>query len=105
MVVTPDHQDALFCHVDEVPQSFARDTEPTIMDPKTRMDTSYVDRKNDIDEVLNGFLTDPQLEKLINIDHLGIAEHSLGGYTARAMVGGWPGWADLRFNAALLLSP
>lgn len=36
---------------------------------------------------------------------IGIVGHSLGGYTAHTMVGGWPRWKDHRFKAALLMSP
>ena len=105
VVAAPDHQDALLCSVDGTPQTFATATEPAIMDPKTWNDTSYVSRKDDIEHVLDGVLQDSQLQPIIDPAQIGIAGHSLGGYTALAMVGGWLTWKDPRFKAALLLSP
>jgi len=106
VVVAPDHQDALLCSVDGSASTFSNATqEPKILNPETWTDSSYVDRKVDIENVLNGVLQDPRLGPLINVQRIGIAGHSLGGYTALGMVGGWPSWKDDRFKAALLMSP
>ncbi len=105
VVVAPDHQDALLCTVDGTSQTFTSTTEPPILDPKTWNDTSYQDRKVDIENVLDGVLLDSPLNQIIDANEVGIAGHSLGGYTALAMVGGWPSWKDNQFKAALLLSP
>jgi len=106
IVVAPDHKDALLCHVDGTASTFSTSTqEPPILDPSTWNDSSYLDRKEDIENVLNGVLEDSQLKTIINVNAIGIAGHSLGGYTALAMVGGWPSWKDDRFKATLLMSP
>jgi predicted dienelactone hydrolase len=105
VVVAPDHQDALLCSVDGKISLFPSATEPPILDPQTWTDTSYVQRKDGIETTLNWVLQDDQLKPLIDVNEIGIAGHSLGGYTALAMVGGWASWKDSRFKAALLMSP
>ena len=106
VVVAPDYKDALLCSVDGTASTFSSSTqEPPILDPSTWNDTSFVDRKEYTENVLDGVLQDQQLNPIINVNAIGIAGHSLGGYTALAMVGGWPSWKDDRFKAALLMSP
>jgi predicted dienelactone hydrolase len=36
---------------------------------------------------------------------IGVAGHSLGGYTALGLAGAWPSWKDPRIKAVLALSP
>lgn len=105
VVVAPDHEDALLCTVDGSSPSFAAATEPPILDPSTWNDASYSSRRDDIEKVLNSMLEDVQWRPILNVAEIAIAGHSLGGYTALGMVGGWPTWKDNRFKAALLLSP
>jgi predicted dienelactone hydrolase len=105
IVVAPDHKDALQCSVDGSHPTVVAAKEPAIMDPISWNDASYQSRRDDIEKVLNGVLQDSLLKAIIDTNHIGIAGHSLGGYTALAMVGGWPSWKDPRFKAALLLSP
>ena len=38
-------------------------------------------------------------------DQVGIVGHSVGGYVALGMVGGWKEWSDPRIRVALLFSP
>src|SRR5579859_2209792 len=105
IVVAPDHKDALLCSVDGTIGDFSTATESPIMKPETWTDASYQDRKDSIETVLDGALQDSLLHPLIDVQRIGIAGHSLGGYTALAMVGGWASWKDSRFKAALLMSP
>jgi predicted dienelactone hydrolase len=105
VVVAPDHQDALLCSVDGTSSSFAAATEPPILNPEVWNDTSYQDRKNDLEQILADVLGDSQLQPIVDANQIGIAGHSLGGYTSLGMVGGWPTWKDSRLRAALLLSP
>lgn len=46
-----------------------------------------------------------RLEKHVDAGAVGVAGHSLGGYTALGLVGGWETWRDKRVQAALLMSP
>jgi predicted dienelactone hydrolase len=41
----------------------------------------------------------------VNRNHVGIAGHSLGGYTVLGLAGGWASWKDPRVKAVLALSP
>ncbi|HWC16465.1 MAG TPA: hypothetical protein VG498_05600 [Terriglobales bacterium] len=41
----------------------------------------------------------------IDAQRVGIAGHSLGGYTALGMAGAWPSWKDKRIKAVAALSP
>jgi predicted dienelactone hydrolase len=106
IVVAPDHKDAK-CKVDE-PRSlgglFQRAEEP-LREPEKWSDTTYRDRKDDIEVVLNEIGRDPQVGRRINQSAIGGAGHSLGGYTIAAMAGAWPSWKEGRIRAALLMSP
>lgn len=44
-------------------------------------------------------------EGKIDPDKVGVSGHSLGGYTAMGLAGGWDSWLDARIRAALLFSP
>ncbi len=107
VVVAPDHKDALLCSVDGngTLGNFSSANDSPIMKPETWTDTSYQDRRDSIESVLNGVLQDSLLQPLIDTQKIGIAGHSLGGYTALAMVGGWASWKDNRFKAVLAMSP
>jgi dienelactone hydrolase len=106
VVVAPDHKDAK-CKIDE-PRStsglFQRSEEP-LMHPEKWNDTTYRDRRNDIEVVLNEIVNDPQVGRRINRGAIGGTGHSLGGYTMAAMGGAWPSWKDGRIRAVLLMSP
>jgi predicted dienelactone hydrolase len=41
----------------------------------------------------------------VDVAAVGVAGHSLGGYTALGLIGGWKQATDKRFRAALALSP
>jgi predicted dienelactone hydrolase len=67
---------------------------------------TYKDRREDIEAVLDGVLRDGSFQGVpIDRNRIGIAGHSLGGYTALALAGGWPSWKDNRIKAVLALSP
>jgi len=72
--------------------------------PEAWSDQSYVDRRDDIKKIIDALEADPRYQSL-DWDHLGMAGHSLGGYTALAMAGAWPSWKDKRIKAVLALSP
>jgi predicted dienelactone hydrolase len=69
-------------------------------------DATYKDRATDIKMVLGAVLQGKAFQG-VTIDHkrVGIAGHSLGGYTALGVAGAWPSWKDNRIKAVLALSP
>jgi predicted dienelactone hydrolase len=106
VVVAPDYRDALLCSVDGVPGLFGVGSQPApILNPQAWTDASFVDRRDDSESVLNAALQDPTLQPMIDASRIGVAGHSLGGYTALGLAGGWANWKDSRIKAALLLSP
>lgn len=69
-------------------------------------DTTYKDRYDDIESVLNAALQGKSFQGVpVDPSRVGIAGHSLGGYTALAVAGAWPTWKDRRIKAVLALSP
>jgi predicted dienelactone hydrolase len=106
IVVAPDHKDSK-CKVDQ-PRSmggmFQRADEP-FRDPGKWNAGTYMDRRDDIEVVLNEMLRDPAFGPRINKDAIGAVGHSLGGYTIAGLAGAWPSWKDTRIRAALLMSP
>lgn len=104
VVVAPDHPDAL-CSVDGAPPSGTTVHEPSVADPAAWTDTTYADRFQQVRNLLDTLLTNSTWTTQIDPARIGIAGHSLGGYTAFGTVGGWARWKDDRVKAALLLSP
>jgi predicted dienelactone hydrolase len=107
VVAAPDHADAALCHtVAPAPvQSAAMPAQPAILRPQDWDEHSRRDRRDDIEGVINTLLVDPVFAGVIDADRIGLAGHSLGGYTVMAMVGGWASWTDPRIRAVLALSP
>ncbi len=83
---------------------------PKFADVDAWSDKTVVDRKEDMQALLSHMLTlnDDTAHFLhghVDASAIGIAGHSLGGYTALGLVGAWPSWKDTRIRAALILSP
>jgi len=106
LVVAPNHKDAT-CgsawHPGKILSS--RPQEPfgkaALWSPAT-----YRDRYEDIEAVLNEVLRTKTFAGVaVDPERVGIAGHSLGGYTALGVAGGWPAWKDVRIKAVLALSP
>ncbi|HVZ15700.1 MAG TPA: hypothetical protein VG897_01175, partial [Terriglobales bacterium] len=75
-------------------------------DPKIWSDATYRDRYKDIEAVLNEALRGKSFQGLtIDRSRIGLAGHSLGGYTVLGLAGGWRSWKDPRIKAVLALSP
>lgn len=109
LVLAPNHRDATCGSardswypgkmIDERPQEPFRDAQQW-------SDATYRDRRDDIESVLNGVLQEKTFQGVaINSGRVGIAGHSLGGYTALGLAGAWPSWKDARIKAVLALSP
>jgi predicted dienelactone hydrolase len=108
VVAAPDHSDAAICHI--VPPLPGRPpatqpTQPKILRPEDWNDTSRYDRRQDVEAVIDGLLENNEFRPVIDSEKIGLAGHSLGGYTVVGMAGGWPSWTDTRIRAVLALSP
>lgn len=102
VVIAPDHKDAI-CSVDGSLPTFAKN-QPSLLDPKSWSQSSYIERRDDIKNIINGAMSG-YLKNIIDKEKIALAGHSLGGYTALGLAGGWDNWKDSRIKAVLLLSP
>jgi predicted dienelactone hydrolase len=96
-VIAPNHRDAA-C------KDLQKWRERPDVDFKTATDwtdKSYVDRKDDVENVINAVVADARFDK----DEIALMGHSLGGYTALGVAGAWPSWKDARVKAVIALSP
>lgn len=74
--------------------------------PDAWSEATYEARRADIEAVLDAVLSAKSFEGVaVDRQRVGIAGHSLGGYTALGMAGAWPSWKDRRIGAVLALSP
>ncbi|MDR3701794.1 MAG: hypothetical protein P4L56_19250 [Candidatus Sulfopaludibacter sp.] len=107
IVAAPDHQDASVCSVDGtgsfnfgvVLSSLA------FLNPGGWTDATYVDRKNDVEQLINALVSGTPFGAIIDANRIGVSGHSLGGYTALGVAGAWASWADTRIKAVLAFSP
>lgn len=105
VVAAPDHADAL-CSVDGGPHRGpdAPGT-PPFSEPEEFTDQDYVGRRDDLEALAAFVLSASDFRAGIDAERFAVVGHSLGGYTAAGLAGGWESWRDSRFSAALLLSP
>jgi pimeloyl-ACP methyl ester carboxylesterase len=68
-------------------------------------DATYRDRRDDFTRLIAALHEKDGASWNIDWTHVGIAGHSLGGYTALALAGGWPSWKQPELKAVLALSP
>jgi len=100
-VFAPDHRDfacgdlSLWAGRAQVP--FRR--------PGDWSDKTYADRKDDIENLLAALQASRDFSAKIDWKRIGLAGHSLGGYTVMGIGGAWPSWKDRRIKAVLALSP
>jgi len=103
LVVAPNHQDAR-CGSNH-PHGALHPEEPFRDDSKWS-DATYRDRADDIRVVLDAVLVGKSFQEVrVDRERIGMAGHSLGGYTALGVAGAWPSWKDRRIKAVLALSP
>ncbi|MGO8819277.1 MAG: alpha/beta hydrolase family protein [Terriglobia bacterium] len=110
-VLAPNHSDA-FCgtgigHQGELFAKLATTrSEQPFRSPDAWSDTTYRNRDEDMEAVLDAILKEKSFQGVpIDANRIGLAGHSLGGYTVLAMAGAWPSWKDQRVKAVLALSP
>jgi predicted dienelactone hydrolase len=108
VVAAPDHADAAMCKIHPSAQTEERTAQLpqlNILLPQTWSEASRLDRRQDIENVIDEMLESKEFAPVIDAQKIGLAGHSLGGYTVVAMAGGWPTWTDDRVRAVLGLSP
>ena len=66
---------------------------------------TYRDRADDIRRLVSALAEDARWRGRADLSHLGLAGHSLGGYTVLALAGAWPGWRLDGVKAVLALTP
>jgi predicted dienelactone hydrolase len=62
-------------------------------------------RRDDIQALLTFALSHAPYKDAIDPGRIALMGHSLGGYTALGLAGGWESWHDPRFKCVLALSP
>jgi predicted dienelactone hydrolase len=105
LVVAPDHADA---GCGKAPESRfgGRHPEEPFQKAEEWSDATYKDRLADVKAVLDAALSAKSFQGVrVDANRVGIAGHSLGGYTALGIAGAWPSWKDARVKAVLALSP
>ncbi len=107
IVAAPDHQDASVCSVDGTGSfNFGLALSSlAFLNPGGWTDTTYVDRKNDVEQLVDALVGGTPFGGIIDADRIGVSGHSLGGYTALGLAGAWSSWADSRIQAVLAFSP
>ena len=74
--------------------------------PDAWTEETYRNRRDDLEAILDTVVKQKAFEGVpIDLRHIGLAGHSLGGYTVLALAGAWPSWKDQRIKAVLALSP
>jgi predicted dienelactone hydrolase len=109
LVVAPNHADGRCGTARRSAGGFSvgrPQPEASFGDAKSWGDSTYRDRLTDIRMILDTILRTPTWQGVpVDAQRIGIAGHSLGGYTALGMAGAWPSWRDPRIKAVLGLSP
>jgi len=109
LVLAPDHHDAA-CGPSHEGKLFEKlstmRSEKPFTNPAAWSEETYRDRGADLEAVLDAILKDKSFQGVaVDSARIGLAGHSLGGYTVLAMAGAWPSWKDRRVKAVLGLSP
>ncbi len=101
LVFAPNHRDAV-CHGGQA-SLFGRPEVP-FRKPEQWDETTFRDRGEDIRRLIDVLRADVRYSEA-DWSRLGLAGHSLGGYTALALAGAWPGWKMPGVSAVLAMSP
>ena len=110
-VLAPDHHDAACGGSPDTETRFlarlanTRSQQP-FHRPEAWSDATYRDRRDDLEAILDTVLKEKSFQGIpIDPRRIGLAGHSLGGYTVLALAGAWPSWKDPRIKAVLAVSP
>ena len=97
MVIAPTHHDAI--------TNGASKQEIEFFKYYKWSDSTYKDRKEDIQNLIAGLRNDPEWNAKIDWSKLALAGHSLGGYTVLGLAGAWPSWKLPGVKAVIALAP
>jgi dienelactone hydrolase len=100
VVVAPNHRDAACGRL-----SLSRGPEERFGRPSAWSDHTYEDRRDDIAAVIDALKREVPWSDLVDAKKIGLAGHSLGGYTVVGLAGGWESWQRKDVKAVLALSP
>lgn len=81
------------------------DHKPLPPTPDTWDDSALSNRRDDITSVLTSLKSDKTYTGKIDFTRIGLAGHSLGGYTVLALAGAWPSWKLPDIRAVLAMAP
>ncbi len=109
LVLAPDHRDAA-CGPSREGRHFEKLSsvwsQKPFLRPESWSDATYRDRRDDLEAILDAVLKQKSFQGIrVDPNRVGLAGHSLGGYTVLGLAGAWPSWKDARVKAVLALSP
>jgi predicted dienelactone hydrolase len=102
LIFAPNHRDAT-CNGGNA--SWLGRPEIPFRNPAAWNEASYRDRAEDVRRLMRAIEADARFRTRADLSYLGLAGHSLGGYTVLGLAGGWPSWRLARVKAVLALSP
>ncbi|MBI1214505.1 MAG: alpha/beta fold hydrolase [Alphaproteobacteria bacterium] len=105
IVAAPDHADAGCRRGGQEGSGGFHRPEQSFRDPKDWSAQTYNDRAADMKNLYDALKEDKDWSARIDWARVGLAGHSLGGYTVLGLAGGWPGWKMAGVKAVLALSP
>lgn len=100
VVLAPNHHDAACTRTNRAKPADLRFDRPGAWD-----EHSYEDRRDDITKLLDVLQKDVPWSSMIDKTKIGLAGHSLGGYTVIGVAGGWESWRRKDVKAVLAMSP
>jgi pimeloyl-ACP methyl ester carboxylesterase len=102
IVFAPNHRDAV-CRGGNARWS---DKPATLFQrPESWNAESFRDRADDVRHLIAAIGSDERFRSRADLSRLGLAGHSLGGYTVLGLAGAWPEWKLPGVKAVLALSP
>jgi predicted dienelactone hydrolase len=102
-VLAPFHRDAGCGNTTAASRALARPPVP-FDQPARWNDASFQNRTDDVSAVIDALAAPPWAGR-IDLDRVAVAGHSLGGYTAMGLAGGWTSQRAPRVRAVLAMAP
>lgn len=108
-VLAPNHRDeACDRYLGNLSSIFAAGDlrpEQPFTQPGAWNETTERNRRDDMEALLDYALSHAPYKHAIDASRIAAMGHSLGGYTALGLAGGWESWHDPRIKCVLALSP
>jgi pimeloyl-ACP methyl ester carboxylesterase len=102
IVFAPNHRDAVY---NNGQVSWFGKTQTPFRYPAAWSENTYRDRADDIRHLIDALQVDEAFQARLDWSRLGLAGHSLGGYTVLGLAGAWSSWKLNGIKAVLALSP